>query len=154
MCKFTATFSQLTQKISSRKNKIIVGSLSQMSHILLNHLSVQQSQIVTFSFLQLSGTWHLCVYRFMIQNLKNTLDRYLQKFMSQFYEICKGYIFPYEILQEDLLTWKVYYKIYFFFYFLHLFLWMSKFLIRKNIFLPRLVKRESCRSSHCILQSF
>ena len=33
--------------------------------------------------------------------------------MSQFYEICKGYIFPYEIVQEDLLAWKVYYRIYY-----------------------------------------
>ena len=29
------------------------------------------------------------------------------------FEICKGYIFPYEVVQEDLLAWKVYYRIYF-----------------------------------------
>ena len=29
------------------------------------------------------------------------------------YEICKGYIFPYETVQEDLLAWKVYYRIYY-----------------------------------------
>ena len=37
--------------------------------------------------------------------------------MSSFYEICKGYIFPYEIIQEDLLAWKVYYRIYYRIYF-------------------------------------
>ena len=33
--------------------------------------------------------------------------------LCQFYEICKGYIFPYEIAQEVLLAWKVYYRIYY-----------------------------------------
>ena len=33
--------------------------------------------------------------------------------LCQFYEICKSYIFPYEIAQEDLLVWKVYYRIYY-----------------------------------------
>ena len=29
------------------------------------------------------------------------------------YEICKGYVFPYETVQENLLAWKVYYRIYY-----------------------------------------
>ena len=47
----------------------------------------------------------------------NTLDGCLLKFMPQFYEIYKGYIFPYEILQKDLLAWKVYYRIFAKFYY-------------------------------------
>ena len=35
----------------------------------------------------------------------------------------------------------------------HIFPWMNKFFITENIFLPRLLKQESCRSSHCISQS-
>ena len=67
----------------------------------------------------------------------NTLDGYLQKF----YEIYKGYIFPYEISQEDLLAWKVYYRILFLFFLLpRMFPCMNKFLITKNIFLPLLIK--------------
>ena len=117
-----------------------MGSFSQMSHILLNHVSLQQLQIVTFSFLQLSGTQHLCVYRFIIQNLMNTSNGYLQKFMSQFYDIChsfmtKTYIFPHEILQEDLLVRKVCYSL-FLFLISHIFPWMNKFFITENIFLP------------------
>ena len=30
--------------------------------------------------------------------------------------------------------------------------WITKFLFTDNIFLPRLIKKESCRSSHCIFQ--
>ena len=119
--KFMTTFSQF---IFSRKNEVSVRSFSQISHVLLNFLSVQQSQIATFCFLHLSGTWHLC-------NL-NTLDRYLQKFMSQFqfckYETFKGYILP--GLQEDLLTWKV------FFLLSHMFPWMNKFLFHGKHFSP------------------
>ena len=36
------------------------------------------------------------------------------------------------------------------FLFLHLFIWMNKFLFPENNFLPRLVKKESYRSSHYI----
>ena len=36
-----------------------------------------------------------------------------------FVEVCKGYIFPYEILQEDLLAWKVSYRILFLFFYSH-----------------------------------
>ena len=64
----------------------------------------------------------------------NTLDGYLQKFMSKFYEICKGYIFLHEVLQEDLLAWKVYYKILFLLLLSRMFPWMNKFLITENFF--------------------
>ena len=61
------------RRISSRKNEISVGRFTQMPHIFLNCSSVQQLQIITFSFMHLSGTGHLCVYRFIIQNLMNTI---------------------------------------------------------------------------------
>ena len=79
---------------------------------------------------------------------------YFRRVVVDVYEICKGYIFPYEILQEDLLAWKVYYTALFIFLFSHMFPWMNKFLITENIFLPRLIKQESYRSSHCIFRSF
>ena len=59
---------------------------------------------------------------------------YVEVFMSQFDKICKGYIFPYEILREYLLAWKVYYRILFLFLLSHMFPWMDKFLITENIF--------------------
>ena len=51
------------------------------------------------------------------------------------------YIFPYEIVQENLLARKVYYRIYYRISFLlsHMFPWMNKFLITENMFLPRSV---------------
>ena len=78
------------------------------------------------------------------------LDGYFQKFMSQFYEICKGYIFSYEILQEDLLAWKVYYRISFLFFLSRMFHWMNKFLITENrkavkvfaLYLPKFLSLE------------
>ena len=47
----------------------------------------------------------------------------------------KTYIFPHEILQEDLLVRKVCYSL-FFFLISHIFPWMNKFFITENIFLP------------------
>ena len=35
----------------------------------------------------------------------------------------------------------------------HMFPWMNKFIFTENIFLPRLIKDESCRSLHSIFQS-
>ena len=63
-------------------------------------------------------------------------------------------VFSYEILQEDLLAWKVYYRILFLFLLLHMFPWINKFLIMENIFIPCLRKQESCRSLPCVFQSF
>ena len=57
------------------------------------------------------------------------------------------------MLQEDLPAWKVYYRILFLFLLSRMLPWMNKFLITENIFLPRLIQQESCRSSHCIFQS-
>ena len=44
---------------------------------------------------------------------------------------------------------EVYCRILFLFLLSHTFPWMNKFLFTENVFLPCLIKQESCRSSHC-----
>ena len=43
----------------------------------------------------------------------NTLDRYLQKFYVIVLRDLQSYIFSYEIVQEDLLAWNVYYRVHY-----------------------------------------
>ena len=136
-------------KFMTRKERFPVGKREAWklhldvfpSHILLNFSSVQQSQIVIFTF---------CMF----------LDSICVSFMSQFQfcnsQICsEGYIFRYPFflvnstrrftLMESLLQNFV-----FSFLLSHM---LNKFLFTENNFLPSLIKQENCRSSHCIFQS-
>ena len=156
MCKFMATFSQLILKISIRINEVSVGSFSQMSHILLNRLSVQYSQIVTFSFLHLSGTWHLFVYRFITEPYESFRRVFVEVLCHSFMIFAKVIFFPMKLFKKIYLHGKfiIEFIIEFLFSLSHMFPLMNKFLITENMCLSRLVKEERCRSSHCIFQSF
>ena len=57
----------------------------------------------------------ICILVFNLESYEYFIPVFIV--LCQFYEICKGYIFPYEIVQEDLLAWKVYYRIYYRIYF-------------------------------------
>ena len=149
MCKFMATFSLLIGKILSRENEVSVGSFSQMSHIQLNRLAVQYSQKVTF--LHLSGTWHLfAILAFNLESYEYFRPVFVEVLCHSFMRVAKIIFFPMK-LYKTYLHGK--FIIEFLFLLSHMLSWMNKFLITENMFLPRLVKQESCKSSHCIFQS-
>ena len=54
----------------------------------------------------------ICILVFNLESYEFFIPVFIEV-LRQFYEICKGYVFPYEIVQEDLLAWKVYYRIYY-----------------------------------------
>ena len=87
----------------------------------------------------------MCIWVYNLE-FHNTLDGYLYFYVS-FMRFVKVIFFPMKFYKKIYLHGKFITK------FIS-FLWMNKFLIMKNIFSPRLVKRESCGSSHCIFQSF
>ena len=62
----------------------------------------------------------------------NTLDSICGSLCHSFMRFVKVIIFANEILQEDLLAWKVYYKILFLFLLSHMFPWMNK--LQKTFF--------------------
>ena len=67
--------------------------------------------------------------------------------------IYDNFFLVYLICEEDLISWKVTECNFFYSHICSLgWTWMNKFLFTENNLLPRLIKQESCRSSHCIFQ--
>ena len=98
----------------------------------------------------------ICILVFNLESYEYFRPVFVEVLCHSFMRFVKVIFFPMKLYKKNLLAWKVYYRIYYIFSFLlsHMFPWMNKFLITENRFLPRLVKWQSCSSSHCIFQSF
>ena len=116
-------------------------------------------------------TWDMaliCILVFNLESYEYFRPVFVEVLCHSFMRFAKVIFFPMKPWSQEInflwLWWnkKIYlhgkfiieFIIEFLFLLSHMFPWMNKFLITENIFLPRLIKQESCRSWHCIFLRF
>ena len=114
-----------------------------MSHILLNCLSVQSSEIVLFAFIQ--NMTLMCIQVYNLESYEYFQMGICKSFLPQFYFIDSQLRLYFSLLNSTG-------RFTFMESLIQMFPWMNKVLFTENNFLPRLIIQESFRSSHCIFQ--
>ena len=94
----------------------------------------------------------ICILVFNLESYEYFRPVFVEVLCHSFMRFAKVIFFPMKLYKKIYLHGKfiIEFIIEFLFLLSHMFPWMNKFLITENIFLPRLIKQESCRSWHCI----
>ena len=94
----------------------------------------------------------ICILVFNLESYEYFRRVFVEVLCHGFMRFAKVIFFPMKLYKKIYLHEQ--FIIEFRFLLSHMFPWMNKFLITENIFLPRLIKQGSCRSSHSMFQRF
>ena len=130
--------------------------LLDITHLVKSFISLvfTKSRHLLFAFI-----WDMaliCKLVFNLESYEYFRPVFVEVLCHSFMIFAKVIFFPMKLFKKIYLHGKfiVEFIIEFLFSLSHMFPLMNKFLITENMYLSRLVKEESCRSSHCIFQSF
>ena len=130
--------------------------LLDVTHLVKSFISLifRKSHLSLFAFI-----WDMeliCMPVYNLESYEYFRPVFVEVLCHSFMRFAKVIFFPMKLYKKIYLHGKfiIEFIIEFLFLLSHMFPWMKKFLITENMFLPRLVKQKSCRSSHCIFQSF
>ena len=98
----------------------------------------------------------ICILVFNLESYEYFRPVFVEVLCHSFMRFAKVIFFPMKLYKKIYFHGKfiIEFILEFLFLLSHMFPWMNKFLITENMFLPRLVRYEGCRSLHCIFQNF